>query len=128
QASAADVEVAGLSLHAELAIDYFTLHGLDREQALLDDTVAAYTRALELTRNRFRGGLASQADVAQAETQLETTRAQAVDVRLSRAALEHAVAVLVGQTPSTFAIPPAPLAMTPPDVPSGVPSDLLERR
>jgi len=128
QASAADLETARLSVHAELAVDYFTLRGLDREQALLDTTVTAFERALELTDNRFRGGIASQADVALAETQLETTRAQAVDIRAARAALEHAIAVLVGQPASTFAIPAEPLAIAPPPVPVGVPSALLERR
>ncbi|HEV3141841.1 MAG TPA: efflux transporter outer membrane subunit [Vicinamibacterales bacterium] len=128
QATAADVEAARLSLHAELALDYFTLRGLDREQALLDTTVAAYERALELTQNRFQGGLASQADVALAETQLETTRAQAVDVASLRAALEHAIAVLVGQPASALALAPAPLTAAPPAVPVGMPSDLLERR
>ncbi|HMD33557.1 MAG TPA: TolC family protein, partial [Vicinamibacterales bacterium] len=128
QATAADLESARLSVHAELAVDYFTLRGLDTEQALLDTTVAAFERALELTENRFRGGIASQADVALAETQLETTRAQAVDVRSARADLEHAIAVLAGQPASTFAIPVSPLTAAPPPVPIGVPSALLERR
>ena len=128
QASAADLESARLSIHAEVAVDYFTLRGLDSEQALLDTTVAAFERARELTENRFRGGIASQADVALAETQLETTRAQAVDVRSARAALEHAIAVLAGQPASTFAIPASPLTAAPPPVPVGVPSSLLERR
>ena len=128
QASAADLESARLSIHAELAIDYFTLRGLDREQALLNNTVDAFQQALDLTQNRFRGGLSSQADVAQAETQLETTRAQAIDVGVGRQALEHAIAVLVGQPASTFAVPPAPLDMEPPGVPVEVPTALLERR
>ena len=109
QAAAADVETARLSFHAELALDYFTLRGLDREQALLDTTVAAYERALELTQNRFQGGLASQADVALAETQLETTRAQAVDVAAVRTSLEHAIAVLVGGPAPAFALAASPL-------------------
>jgi NodT family efflux transporter outer membrane factor (OMF) lipoprotein len=128
QATAADLETASLSVHAELATDYFALRGLDRERELLDSAVSAYERALELTRNRFSGGLASQADVALAETQLETTRAQSVDVGVARAALEHAIAVLTGQSPSTFTLAAAPLASEPPAVPAGLPSQLLERR
>lgn len=128
QASAADLESARLSIHSELALDYFTLRGLDREQLLLNNTVTAYQQALELTQNRFRGGLSSQADVAQAETQLETTRAQAIDVGVARQALEHAIAVLIGQPASSFSLPDAPLAADPPGVPVGVPTALLERR
>jgi NodT family efflux transporter outer membrane factor (OMF) lipoprotein len=128
RASAADVEVVRLSLHAELAVDYFELRGLDAEQALLDNTVTALQRALELTRNRFAGGIASAADVAQAETQLEGTRAQAVDLAARRAALEHAIAVLVAQPVAAFRIAPTPLTEPPPEIPPGLPSDLLERR
>jgi NodT family efflux transporter outer membrane factor (OMF) lipoprotein len=128
QASAADVEAVRLSLHSELALDYFELRGLDAEQALLETTVAAFERALELTRNRFAGGIASQADVAQAETQLESTRAQPIDVTARRSALEHAIAVLVGSAPSAFTLARAPLTDAPPDIPAGLPSDLLERR
>jgi NodT family efflux transporter outer membrane factor (OMF) lipoprotein len=129
QASAADVESARLSVHAELADDYFALRSLDRDKALLDDTVAAYERALQLTRNRYNGGLASAADVAQAETQLETTRAEAIDVESQRAAFEHAIAVLIGRQPSTFSIEASTSGSpSPPDVPGIVPSTLLERR
>ncbi len=128
QASAADLESARLSVHAELAADYFALRGLDREQELLNNTVAADQQALDLTQNRFRGGLSSQADVAQAETQLETTRAQAIDVGVARQSLEHAIALLLGEPASTFAIPIAPLAVEPPGVPVGLPTTLLERR
>jgi NodT family efflux transporter outer membrane factor (OMF) lipoprotein len=128
QATAADLESVRLSVHAELATDYFALRGLDTEKRLLDTTVEAYRRALELTDNRYRGGLASQADVAQAQTQLETTRAQAVDVQVARAAFEHAIAVLVGESASTFQIAPNPLDLEPPPIPAGLPSALLERR
>ena len=128
QASAADLETARLSLHAELAVDYFTLRGINRDRQLLGAAVEAFEKALELTQNRFRGGIASQADVALAETVLETTRAQAADVNVGRAALEHAIAVLVGTPASELSIPVAPLNALPPAVPVGLPSELLERR
>jgi len=128
QATAADVESVSLSLHAELASDYFQLRALDAEEQLLNSTVAAYEKALELTQNRFSGGVASQVDVAQAQTQLETTRAQAIDVGVQRAQFEHAIAVLTGKAPSTLTLASAPLTSTPPVIPTGLPSDLLERR
>ena len=128
QASAADLETARLSLHAELASYYFALRGLDAQKQLLDSTVIAYQKALDLTQNRYIGGLAAKAEVAQAETQLETTQAQDIDVGVARAQFEHALAALVGVPASTFSIPPAPLKLTPPKIPVGVPSDLLERR
>ena len=128
QATAANLESVRLSVHAELAVDYFALRGLDREEKLLQSAVDAFAQALDLTQSRFRGGLASEADVAQAQTQLETTRAQGVDLEVERAALEHAVAVLVGQPPSTFALPADEVTIAPPSVPAGLPSDLLERR
>jgi NodT family efflux transporter outer membrane factor (OMF) lipoprotein len=128
QASAADLETARLSIHAELAADYFALHGLDAQKQLLDSTVVAYQKALDLTTNRYNGGLAAKVEVAQAETQLETTEAQAIDVGVQRAQFEHAIAALVGQPASTFAIPVLPLDTPPPKIPVGVPSNLLERR
>jgi NodT family efflux transporter outer membrane factor (OMF) lipoprotein len=128
QATAADLANVDLSLHAELAVDYFQLRGLDAQKKLLDSTVESYTRALELTQSRYHGGVATAVDVAQAQTQLETTRAQAIDVEANRAAFEHAIAALVGKPASSFALPPLSLSTPPPPVPPGVPSDLLERR
>ncbi|MFZ0961877.1 MAG: efflux transporter outer membrane subunit [Terriglobia bacterium] len=128
QASAADLETARLSIHAELAADYFTLRGLDAQKQLLDSTVIAYRKALDFNTNRYNGGLAAKVEVAQAATQLETTEAQAIDVGVERAQFEHAIAALVGLPASTFAIPVSPLDGPPPKVPVGVPSDLLQRR
>jgi NodT family efflux transporter outer membrane factor (OMF) lipoprotein len=130
QASAADLGVIDLSMHSELAIDYFTLRSEDTQQSLLDRTVTEYSRALELTQNLYTGGAVPLADVAQAQAQLETARTQAEDVRLRRAQTEHAIAVLVDQQASTFHLDPQPLPgdMTPPSVNPGLPSELLERR
>ena len=127
-ASAADLATVRLSIEAELAFDYFDLRSADTEQQLLNDTVQAYTQALQLTTNRFDGGAAPKSDVAQAQTQLETTRAQATDIAVRRAANEHAIAVLVGRPPASFRIAPAVVRMEPPVIPVGVPSQLLERR
>lgn len=128
QASAADVANVNLSLHAELAMDYFQLRGLDSQKQLLDSTVESYQKALDLTQSRFRGGVASAVDVAQAQTQLETTRAQDQGVEVQRAALEHAIAVLIGKPPAEFSQPASPLSGPPPAIPPGLPSELLERR
>jgi len=128
QASAGDLENVSLSIHSALAVDYFQLRTLDAEEQLLNSTVDAYEKALELTQNRYKGGVASAVDVAQAETQLETTRAQAIDVQVARAQFEHAIAVLIGQPAPTFTIAFAPWTTPPPVVPPGLPSDLLERR
>jgi len=128
QATAADLENTRLSLHGQLAVDYFQLRGQDAQRQLLDDTVVAYRRALELTRVKHEYGTASSYEVAQAETQLEQTVAQATDLGVSRAQYEHAIAVLVGKPASGFSIPVEPLHAEPPAVPLGVPSQLLERR
>jgi NodT family efflux transporter outer membrane factor (OMF) lipoprotein len=128
QASAGDLEAARLSFQAELAQDYFQLRTLDAQKQLLDETVSAFEKFLKLTQDRFASGVASQADVVQAQTQLKTTQAQAIDLDVQRAQLEHAIAILMGQAPSSFTLPAAPLAATPPAIPIGVPSELLERR
>jgi len=129
QASAADLANTQLSLQSELALDYFQLRTLDAVKRLLEDTAKTYERSLTLTQNRHQEGIASGADIAQAQTQLESTLAQAVDVGVQRAAMEHAIAVLIGKPPADFSLPPvAELAATPPPIPAGVPSELLERR
>lgn len=128
QSTLADLELVSLSLHAELAVDYFQARELDAQGRLLDDTVDGYIKALDLTENRYKGGIASQVDVAQAQTQLETTRAQAIDVKVQRSQLEHAIAGLMGEPASSFTLPGAPLNAAPPVIPPGLPSDLLERR
>jgi NodT family efflux transporter outer membrane factor (OMF) lipoprotein len=128
QASAADVENVRLSLQAELATDYFQLHGLDEQRQLLDSTVNEYQTALKITMNRHDQGVASGADVAEAQTQLETARAQAIDLGVSRTQMEHAIAILTGKAPADLTIPQAPIKFGPPEVPVAVPSTLLERR
>ena len=128
QASAADLENVRLSVHAELGTDYFEARSLDAQKELLDNTVVAYQKALQLTKNRFEGGLSSKAEVVQAQTQLNTTEAQEIDVTAARAQFEHAIAVLVGKPPEEFKLPVMPRRQTPPTIPVGVPSQLLERR
>jgi NodT family efflux transporter outer membrane factor (OMF) lipoprotein len=128
QATAADLQNVRLSVEAELAFDYYQLRSNDAERRLLDTTILAFQEQLQLTRVRFETGIASDEDVAQAETQLQTTQAQATDLGIQRAQLEHAIAILTGQPPATLSIPVAPLDATPPAVPIGLPSQLLERR
>jgi len=128
QASAADLAAVNLSLHADLAIDYFQARSLDAQEQLLNSTVQQYEQALELNQSRFAGGIASEVDVEQAKTQLQTTRAAAIDIGVLRAQYEHAVAVLLGKPPAEFSLPPLPLTAPPPHVPVSVPSELLERR
>ncbi len=128
QASAADLAAVNLSMHAQLALDYFQARMLDAEEQLLNSTATQYEQALELIKTRFAGGIASDVEVQQAETQLETTRAQAIDVGVARAQYEHAVAVLIGKPPASFSLAPLPLTAPPPPIPVGLPSDLLERR
>ena len=128
QASAADLATVNLSMHADLAVDYFQARSLDAEEQLLNSTVKQYEQALELNESRFQGGIASEVEVEQAKTQLQTTRAVAIDVGVARAQYEHAVAILIGKPPAEFSLPPLPLNAPPPHVPISVPSELLERR
>jgi outer membrane protein, multidrug efflux system len=128
QASAADLAAVELALRAELATSYFSLRGADATLRLLEDTVSAYDRAYELTRNRYNGGIAAATDVDQAETQRQNARAQLASVRLQRAQLEHAIAVLLGEPPARFTLEPAALAGDPPPLSAGLPSQLLLRR
>jgi NodT family efflux transporter outer membrane factor (OMF) lipoprotein len=128
QASGADVQTALLSSRAELAVDYFELRGLDAQIALLQTTIAAYERAVQLTRARYDQGVASGVDVAQAQTQLDTTRVQATDLQVARAQFEHAIAILVGKAPADLTISPAKMDAPPPAIPVTLPSRLVERR
>ena len=128
QASAADAANVGLTLHAEMATDYFALRGLDSQVKLLTASVVDLERQLDLTQRRFAGGVATAVDVAQAQTQLETFRAQLVDVGVQRAQYEHAIGTIANYDLAGFTIPPSPLDLTLPKVPVGVPSQLLERR
>src|SRR4030081_1016695 len=115
-------------MHADLAIDYFQARSLDAEEQLLNNTVKQYQQALDLTESRFQGGIASEVEVQQAKTILQTTQAEAIDVGVQRAQFEHAVAILIGKPPAEFSLPPLPLTAPPPHVPISVPSELLERR
>jgi NodT family efflux transporter outer membrane factor (OMF) lipoprotein len=128
QASAAELENARLLYQSDLAANYFEVEGLDAERRLLEETVRSYEQGLQLTRDRFQGGVVSMADVALAETQLESARAQLTDLDSTRAQFEHAIAVLTGRPPSDVAIPIAPAQTALPAVPVGLPSTLLERR
>jgi NodT family efflux transporter outer membrane factor (OMF) lipoprotein len=131
QASDADLENARLSLHAELAIDYFGLRAADAQEKLLDDTVKAYQAAVQLTQDRFEGGAAPQSDLAEARTQLDQARVQRTDIEVRRTQYEHAIAVLIGKPPAELTLPPLPLdqaSQVMPDVPGVMPAALLERR
>jgi NodT family efflux transporter outer membrane factor (OMF) lipoprotein len=131
QASAADLETVRLSLHSEVAIDYFEVRNADAQKQLVDDTVKAYGDALQLTKYRFEGGAAPRADVAQAQTQLDQTRVQASDIMVQRAQYEHALAILIGKPPAEFHLSPIPInvqAPALPDIPVTLPAQLLERR
>ena len=128
QSLAAAVANARLLYQAELAQDYFELHGSDAEAELLTRTAASYEEFLTLTQNRFKFGIASDLDVAQAETQLYGVQSQLMDLGVQRATFEHAIAILIGKAPAEVTIPPVTLNILPPPVPAEVPSELLERR
>jgi len=128
QASAADLENARLTSQAQLAEIYFEMRGLDSDAQVLQTTLSLFEQSRQLTQDRFDAGVASGADVAQARTQLATTRAQLIDLGVARAQFEHAIATLVGKAPSEVTIPPAVLEAAPPAVAVGLPSTLLERR
>ncbi len=131
QASDADLESARLSLHAELALDYFGLRSADAQEKLLDDTVTAYESAVQLTSDRFEGGAAPQSDLAQARTQLDQARVQRTDIEVQRTQYEHAIAVLIGKPPAELTLPPIPIdqaSQVMPDIPGVMPAALLERR
>jgi NodT family efflux transporter outer membrane factor (OMF) lipoprotein len=128
QASAADLENTRLTIQAEVAVDYFQLRGQDRLKQLLDSAVDDYQKSLDLTTALYDTGIGTEESVAQAETQLESTQAQDVALGIQRAQFEHAIAMLTGQPASTFSLPNEPLTSSPPAIPLGVPSQLLERR
>jgi NodT family efflux transporter outer membrane factor (OMF) lipoprotein len=128
QATAADLETARLSIHALLAQNYLELRGLDSQKQLLQSTVEAYEKALELTTNRYQQGVASKLDVVQAQTQIENTKTQLIDTEVQRAQYEHAIAVLLGKAPAELTIPVAPLTAQLPAIPGVLPAVLLERR
>jgi NodT family efflux transporter outer membrane factor (OMF) lipoprotein len=128
EATFADLANSQLAIHAEVAANYFQLRALDAEKQLLDAAVLAFEESLKLTQARYDTGIASDQDVAQAETQLNTTRAQATDIGIQRSQLEHAIAVLIGQPASSFSVDTQPWTAKPIAIPFGIPSHLLERR
>lgn len=128
QASAADLANTRLSLQGMLAVSYIQLRGVDLQAQLLRSTLDSFQQTLQLTEDRLKGGLASQSDVEQAQTQLEQTQAQLIDLGVQRAQLEHAIAVLIGEAATNFHIAEKPLDADPPSVPTGIPSELLQRR
>jgi len=127
-ASAADLENARLSLIAQLVGDYIQVRSLDRDSAILDETVQAYARALELTQQRHGAGIAPGLDISQAQTQLDAARSQAAQTLAQRALMEHAIAALLGMSASTFSIKPQIVDIKLPQIPTGVPATLLQRR
>ena len=128
QATAAQLENVRLVFQAAMAQDYFELHGVDGERSLLEQTVNSYQQYFQLTKDRQASGVASGGDVAQAETQLKTAQAQLIDLGVARAQFEHAIAILTGKPPADVTVPTQPITSQPPEIPAGIPSDLLQRR
>jgi NodT family efflux transporter outer membrane factor (OMF) lipoprotein len=128
QATAADLRFVRLSVEASVAMDYYSLRESDAERQVLDSTVQEMQKAVDLTTNRFRGGLTSELEVKQAQTLLNQTQAQAQALDIQRSQLEHAIAVLEGKAASDFSIPRSPFNGLPPAIPSGLPAELLARR
>lgn len=128
QAGAATLQALRLSSQASLAQDYFQLKVIDAQKALLDETLGAYRKTLEITQNRYAAGIVALSDVKQAESQLESLRAQALNLGVQRSKLEHAIAILIGKAPAELTLKPAPLNLQPPPIPLSLPSELLERR
>jgi NodT family efflux transporter outer membrane factor (OMF) lipoprotein len=128
QASAADIAAARLSAQSTLATDYFALRAADEETRILTASVKDFQTALEIAQNKFKAGIATQLDVLEAQTQIDSVQAQLVNIQLTRAQLEHAIATLTGKPPSDVAVQLAPLTTIVPVIPAGVPSDLLQRR
>ena len=128
RASAADLAAVTLSSQAELANNYFQLRILDAQKQLLEKTITVYRKSFEMTNNRYAAGIVAKADVLQAETQLKNTEAQKIDLGVQRAQLEHSIALLIGKPPSVFSLPATELIPAVPLIPTGIPSEMLERR
>jgi NodT family efflux transporter outer membrane factor (OMF) lipoprotein len=128
QASAATLQALRLSIQSNLAVAYFQLKVLDAQKTLLDETVAAYQKTLDITKNRYAVGVVAKADVVQAETQLQSAKAQAINLGVQRAKLEHAIAVLIGKSPAELSLAASALTTQAPAIPLSLPSELLERR
>ena len=128
QASAATLQALRLSIQSNLAVAYFQLKVLDSQRTLLDETVAAYQKTLDITKNRYAVGVVAKADVVQAETQLQSAKAQAINLGVQRAKLEHAIAVLIGKSPAELSLAASTLTTQAPAIPVSLPSELLERR
>ena len=128
QSSASTMMALVLSTQTTLAVDYFSLKMLDLQKKLLDETVATFSKTLTITKNRYAVGVAAKSDVVQATAQLESARAQSLNVGIQRAQYEHAIAVLIGKAPAELSLPHSPLATKIPEIPVSLPSELLERR